>query len=137
MNVDELSAKVTTLIEEIEVAIIKHMKENDIQVYSFIDNKDKPMIILDDECKTKDYIVALSFSGYNLLGIMLESELTPLRCQFLNKAETFHFGDMTDSEIEYLRKESEDGWDGFSLLLDSTLYPLDTLLDVARYIEKL
>lgn len=136
MNIDELSTKVTNLIEEIEGAIIKHMNENNIQVYSFIDNENKPMIIIDDNYKTKDYIVALHFDGYTL-GIMLESDLTPLRCQFLHKAKTFPFEDMTDREIEYLSEENENGWDGFSLLVDCALYPLDTLLDVAQYIEKL
>ena len=134
MNVDELSTKVINLIEEVENTLINHMKENGVQIYSFIDNIDKPIIILDDKGKTKDTILAVQFDGYHL-GAMLESDLTPRRREFLYKAKVFPYGDKTDRELDKLSEDSKDGFDGFCLFMESALYPLDTLLDVVQYIQ--
>ena len=136
MDICKLQAKTINLLEEIESAIIKHMRDKNISVYSFINHENPPMIILDDENKSKDKILALHFDGYTL-GVMLESDLTPLRSKFLNKGKIFPNDEITDKEIDKLSEESTDGSNGFSLLVDNTFYPLETLLDVARYIERL
>lgn len=131
MNLENIKQAVAKAQIVVEQEIINHMVERNVEIYSFVGNKEKPMIVIGN---LKEQVMALHYDGYSL-GVMLESDLTPLRSKFLRKQSIYTTNDNVEKELEILSARTPNGSDGFILLTDNAAFPTDALLTIAYYLH--